>query len=204
MLASPGARADNSLPGTRRADTAWIDRYLGALARRPRARRLLELARRAGSRSCCPTGARRCSARRRRAACDGLHRPRPLLPSRAAARRPRRRRRVHRRRLVRRRPGPGRRSWRCATSSTRRSTRRCRRVMNLADTWRHRRRRNTTAGSRRNIHAHYDLGNAFFSLFLDPTMAYSSAVFDSPARHAGSGAAGEDPAVGRAPGAAAG
>ncbi len=54
------------------------------------------------------------------------------------------------------------------------------RLTNLADTWRHRRRRNTTAGSRRNIYAHYDLGNDFFSLFLDPTMAYSSAVFQSP------------------------
>ena len=38
-------------------------------------------------------------------------------------------------------------------------------------------RRNTTAGSRRNIAAHYDLGNEFFALFLDETMAYSCAVF---------------------------
>jgi len=53
-------------------------------------------------------------------------------------------------------------------------------LANLADTWRHRRRKNTTAGSRRNIYAHYDLGNAFFSLFLDPTMAYSSGVFLAP------------------------
>ncbi len=37
--------------------------------------------------------------------------------------------------------------------------------------------RNTRAGSRRNIHAHYDLGNELFQLFLDPTMMYSSAVF---------------------------
>jgi len=37
--------------------------------------------------------------------------------------------------------------------------------------------RNTRAGSRRNIHAHYDLGNDLFRLFLDPTMMYSSAVF---------------------------
>jgi cyclopropane-fatty-acyl-phospholipid synthase len=36
---------------------------------------------------------------------------------------------------------------------------------------------NTRKGSRRNISAHYDLGNDFFSLFLDPTMMYSSAVF---------------------------
>ncbi|MGH7685824.1 MAG: class I SAM-dependent methyltransferase [Candidatus Dormibacteria bacterium] len=33
---------------------------------------------------------------------------------------------------------------------------------------------------RRNIHAHYDLGNDFFKLFLDPTMAYSCAVFERP------------------------
>lgn len=38
-------------------------------------------------------------------------------------------------------------------------------------------RRNTSSGSRRNIAAHYDLGNDFFSLFLDQTMAYSCAVF---------------------------
>lgn len=38
--------------------------------------------------------------------------------------------------------------------------------------------RNTRAGSRRNIAAHYDLGNEFFELFLDPTMLYSSAIFE--------------------------
>jgi cyclopropane-fatty-acyl-phospholipid synthase len=38
--------------------------------------------------------------------------------------------------------------------------------------------RNTREGSRRNIAAHYDLGNDFFSLWLDPTMMYSSAVFE--------------------------
>ncbi len=37
--------------------------------------------------------------------------------------------------------------------------------------------RNTRPGSRRNIAAHYDLGNEFFGLFLDPTMMYSSAVY---------------------------
>ena len=35
-------------------------------------------------------------------------------------------------------------------------------------------------GSRRNIEAHYDLGNDFYRLFLDETMTYSSAVFDPP------------------------
>jgi cyclopropane-fatty-acyl-phospholipid synthase len=39
-------------------------------------------------------------------------------------------------------------------------------------------RRNTRLGSRRNIHAHYDLGNEFFSLFLDPTLTYSSGIFE--------------------------
>jgi cyclopropane-fatty-acyl-phospholipid synthase len=38
-------------------------------------------------------------------------------------------------------------------------------------------RANTKEGSRGNISAHYDLGNNFFELFLDPTMMYSSAVF---------------------------
>lgn len=40
--------------------------------------------------------------------------------------------------------------------------------------------RNTRSGSRRNIAAHYDLGNDFFELFLDPTMMYSCAVYDRP------------------------
>jgi cyclopropane-fatty-acyl-phospholipid synthase len=38
--------------------------------------------------------------------------------------------------------------------------------------------RPTRAADRRNIHAHYDLGNSFFALFLDPTMAYSCAIFE--------------------------
>ncbi len=42
---------------------------------------------------------------------------------------------------------------------------------------RHWLRDNSKAGSRKNIHAHYDLGNAFYSLWLDPTMSYSSALF---------------------------
>jgi cyclopropane-fatty-acyl-phospholipid synthase len=41
----------------------------------------------------------------------------------------------------------------------------------------HRLNRNTAAGSRRNIAAHYDLGNEFFELFLDETMAYSCGIF---------------------------
>ncbi|NOT32685.1 MAG: class I SAM-dependent methyltransferase [Candidatus Eisenbacteria bacterium] len=36
---------------------------------------------------------------------------------------------------------------------------------------------NSRRGSRKNIHAHYDLGNAFYALFLDDTMTYSCAVF---------------------------
>ena len=39
--------------------------------------------------------------------------------------------------------------------------------------------RNTQAGSRRNIAAHYDLGNDFYRLWLDEKMMYSSAYFDS-------------------------
>ena len=41
-------------------------------------------------------------------------------------------------------------------------------------------RRNTRAGSRRNISAHYDLGNDFYSLWLDPSMLYSSGIFRTP------------------------
>ena len=42
----------------------------------------------------------------------------------------------------------------------------------------HRLRDNDLAGSRRNIAAHYDLGNDFFALFLDDTLSYSSAIFE--------------------------
>ena len=41
-------------------------------------------------------------------------------------------------------------------------------------------RRNSKSGSAKNIHAHYDLGNDFFRLFLDPTMNYSCGIFESP------------------------
>jgi cyclopropane-fatty-acyl-phospholipid synthase len=39
--------------------------------------------------------------------------------------------------------------------------------------------RNSRHGSRKNIHAHYDLGNAFYSRWLDPSMTYSSARFET-------------------------
>lgn len=42
----------------------------------------------------------------------------------------------------------------------------------------HWRRDNSRTGSRRNIHEHYDLGNAFFELFLDPNLMYSCAVYE--------------------------
>jgi cyclopropane-fatty-acyl-phospholipid synthase len=48
----------------------------------------------------------------------------------------------------------------------------------LAYQVRHWMRRNTKKNSSKNIHAHYDLGNAFYGLWLDPSMAYSSAWFD--------------------------
>lgn len=44
----------------------------------------------------------------------------------------------------------------------------------------HTKRSNTKTKSRSNIQAHYDLSNDFFQLFLDPTMMYSSAIFQSP------------------------
>ncbi len=40
-------------------------------------------------------------------------------------------------------------------------------------------RRNSTSGSRRNIMAHYDVGNEFYGLWLDKTMTYSSALFQN-------------------------
>lgn len=44
----------------------------------------------------------------------------------------------------------------------------------------HLRRSNSREGSRRNIAAHYDLGNDFFQLFLDETMTYSAGIFEPP------------------------
>ncbi len=40
--------------------------------------------------------------------------------------------------------------------------------------------RNTRSGARRNVAAHYDLGNDFYTLWLDKTLSYSSAMFDGP------------------------
>lgn len=50
----------------------------------------------------------------------------------------------------------------------------------LIERLRHIRNANTRAGSRRNIMAHYDLGNDFYAQWLDPTMSYSSALFINP------------------------
>jgi cyclopropane-fatty-acyl-phospholipid synthase len=47
----------------------------------------------------------------------------------------------------------------------------------IADRLGHRFRPNTRDGSKQNIAAHYDLGNDFYALWLDPSMTYSSAVF---------------------------
>ena len=53
-------------------------------------------------------------------------------------------------------------------------------LMRLINSLTHLGRRNTRAGARRNIHALYDLGEAFYGAWLDPSMTYSSAVFSSP------------------------
>jgi cyclopropane-fatty-acyl-phospholipid synthase len=56
------------------------------------------------------------------------------------------------------------------------------RIVRLATRLRHLMRGNSKRGSRRNIMAHYDLGNAFYALWLDPAMQYSSAIWaaDTP------------------------
>lgn len=41
---------------------------------------------------------------------------------------------------------------------------------------------NTRRGAKRNIARHYDLGNEFYALWLDPSMTYSSAVYEHPAQ----------------------
>ena len=52
------------------------------------------------------------------------------------------------------------------------------RLRSIYHRYRHLGRKNTVEGSRRNIHEHYDLGNKFYQLFLDPTLNYSAGIFD--------------------------
>jgi cyclopropane-fatty-acyl-phospholipid synthase len=52
--------------------------------------------------------------------------------------------------------------------------------------------RNTRAQAKKNIHAHYDIGNAFYALWLDPTMTYSSALFAPAAGDAHAAASGDE------------
>jgi cyclopropane-fatty-acyl-phospholipid synthase len=51
-------------------------------------------------------------------------------------------------------------------------------LMRLVQLLRHWFNRNTRRQARRNIYAHYDIGNAFYSAWLDPSMTYSSALFE--------------------------
>lgn len=51
---------------------------------------------------------------------------------------------------------------------------------NAVNSLRHFFRNNSRRGSRKNIPEHYDLGNSFYELFLDPTMTYSCGIFDNP------------------------
>ena len=50
-------------------------------------------------------------------------------------------------------------------------------LLRLVERFRHWMNANTRTGSKRNISAHYDLGNAFYSQWLDPSMTYSSALY---------------------------
>ncbi len=54
-------------------------------------------------------------------------------------------------------------------------------VINFIESIRHWFNRNTKSGSKKNISAHYDLGNDFYSLWLDPSMTYSSAIYEDGA-----------------------
>lgn len=51
-------------------------------------------------------------------------------------------------------------------------------IMRIVKRLHHAMRRNTLVGARRNIEAHYDLGDDFYATWLDPSMTYSSALFD--------------------------
>ncbi len=55
------------------------------------------------------------------------------------------------------------------------------RLSRLVNLWQHWTNRNSHSGSQRNIEFHYDLGNAFYSLWLDTSMSYSSALYQSNA-----------------------
>ncbi len=55
-------------------------------------------------------------------------------------------------------------------------------VMRVVNAIKHALKRNTRTGSKRNIEAHYDLGNAFYERWLDPGMTYSSALFADPSQ----------------------
>jgi cyclopropane-fatty-acyl-phospholipid synthase len=50
-------------------------------------------------------------------------------------------------------------------------------LFNIMSNLRHWLRGNSKRQAKKNIHAHYDLGNDFYSLWLDPSMTYSSAIF---------------------------
>ncbi|MDB5456107.1 MAG: Cyclopropane-fatty-acyl-phospholipid synthase [Caulobacter sp.] len=52
-------------------------------------------------------------------------------------------------------------------------------LMRLINVVRHLGRKNSREGSKKNIHAHYDLGNTFYSRWLDPSMTYSSARYEA-------------------------
>ena len=54
-------------------------------------------------------------------------------------------------------------------------------VSTFLDKLKHGLQENSVNGSRKNIRRHYDLGNDFYKLFLDPTMAYSCAYYQTPA-----------------------
>ncbi|MBN2865635.1 MAG: class I SAM-dependent methyltransferase [Thiotrichales bacterium] len=53
-------------------------------------------------------------------------------------------------------------------------------ALNLWQLWQHRSRHNSVQNSRKNISYHYDLGNDFYSRWLDKTMSYSSGIFAFP------------------------
>ncbi|RZJ00591.1 MAG: class I SAM-dependent methyltransferase [Brevundimonas sp.] len=53
-------------------------------------------------------------------------------------------------------------------------------LVRIVNWFTHKQKRNSRAGSKKNIHAHYDLGNAFYAAWLDGTMTYSSARFARP------------------------
>ena len=176
LLERPAAEAQGRAvlppPGARAMTDQLARRFIFRLFSRIRARADRDRGAAAALRLRRPR-TRRCTPR------SSVHSPHCLPP--AAARLDRPGRDLHGRALGHRRhggPDPDRRAQHARHGPLARA--RGIRCCTPASAWPRWSRTTTTRERGRNIAAHYDLGNQLFSLFLDPTMMYSCAYFESP------------------------